>query len=494
MKYRHVLDRRTVLRGAGSIAIGLPFLDAMHARSVWAQAENVPMRAITFFFGLGVRPEHAAQGLTGPLSPLAAFATKVGFSRNLNLGTSSSAGNHDVGSEAVFRGVGNKGASIDQFVLDTLHGGTSPTAIKSLVAGTYCRNNGARENHSYRPNGGITEAPIRVPQALFDRVFGQFDPGAAPRPTPTPEPGKAAICAADKAQHLRRSILDTVRAQYKALSGDAGGLGAASRSLLADHMDRIRELELATFGAAMQTATGHVEQTLAPRAGCAKPARPGTFTGQNFDAIQRRLSDGDVPDTRPVPLAWADWDLLWRGMSEIYALAIICDRTRFGNLQFTSGGERLSVVGNYGWEGRNIIFNDPVTAHEYWHGWGSDTAQGGTHKSRDWVDKHTHLVMSRAALFMSKLDAVKEGNGKSILENMLFLMSTELGDGGDSHSLKDIFHLWSGAGGKLKVGAGVDFGEMDATKVYNTIAAAVVGKPMTSSAAPDATSRGLLLS
>jgi hypothetical protein len=101
-------------------------------------------------------------------------------------------------------------------------------------------------------------------------------------------------------------------------------------------------------------------------------------------------------------------------------------------------------------------------------------------------------MMSRAAYFMGKLDAVTEGNGKSVLDNMLFLMGTELGDGGDSHSLKDIFHVWTRAGGRLKVGGPVDFAEMDAAKFYNTIAEALVGRPLGGRQPADAASRALL--
>jgi len=118
-------------------------------------------------------------------------------------------------------------------------------------------------------------------------------------------------------------------------------------------------------------------------------------------------------------------------MADIYALALVCDRTRFGNLQFTSGGERLSLVGDYSWDGTHITFNDPTTAHEYWHGWGSDTDHGG-YASREWAGHHTHLLMSRAAYFMQQLDAALDGNGQSVLDNMLLMMGTELGDGGDT--------------------------------------------------------------
>lgn len=493
MQYQKSFNRRTLLRGAGSIAIGLPFLDGMQTTSVWGATAAPPMRAVTFFFGLGVRPEHAAAGLTGPLSPLAPFASKVGFSKNLNLGTSTSSANHDVGSEFVFRGVDNKSATIDQFVLEQLHGGQTPTAIRSLIAGTYSRNNGKRENHSYRSNGGVTDSVVRVPQTLFDRVFGQFDPGKPANPTPVPpQPG---TCEADKMRHIERSILDSVSEQYKFLSSDAGNLGAGSRAQLSDHMDKIRELELTVFGESMQTATAATQAALNAQV-CGKPERPGVFDGQNFNRLQTNVGDGDVGNgSDTVPIAWSDWDKMWRTMADVYAMALICDRSRFGNLQFMSGGDRVSIKGNYSWGGRSITFDDPTTSHEYWHGWGGDVAHGkaGTHKSRDWVEKHTHLLMSRAAYFMGVLDGAKEGNGKSVLENMLFLMSTELGDGGDSHSLRDIFHLWTSASGKLKVGAGIDFAEMDATKLYNTIAKALTGKTMTLTHAPDATSMGWLV-
>ena len=36
MKYSRVLSRRTLLRGAGTVVIGLPFLEEMRVRSVYA--------------------------------------------------------------------------------------------------------------------------------------------------------------------------------------------------------------------------------------------------------------------------------------------------------------------------------------------------------------------------------------------------------------------------------------------------------------------------
>ena len=36
MRYRNVMSRRTLLRGAGTVAIGLPFLDEMRIQSAFA--------------------------------------------------------------------------------------------------------------------------------------------------------------------------------------------------------------------------------------------------------------------------------------------------------------------------------------------------------------------------------------------------------------------------------------------------------------------------
>ena len=501
-KYRHVLDRRTLLRGAGSIAIGLPLLEPMYTKSVWGQGDAPPQRVITFFFGLGVRPEHAAQGLTGPLAPLSPFADKIGYSRNLDLGTSDDARNHDTGSAHVFRGVGNEGATIDQFVLDTLHGVQTPTPIRTLVAGTYKRNGRSREHHSRLASGGISQPPYRSPQELFDRVFGSASGSASGS---SPESVSPSMTCAERSEdarkaHLERSILDTVKSQYESFALGTGNLGKAARGQMADHFDKIRELELKVFGAEMMQATGAVQAAMTSAAtsastSCMLPERPPSFSERgNFNKLINSPDNGGTRETEPYLLNWNDWDQLWRAMVDVYVMGLACDVFRFGNLQFTSGGERISLSGDYEWGGDRITFNDPTTSHEYWHGWGSDDRIEG-YASREWVGHHTHVLMSRAAYFMQRVDAIREPNGKTMLENMLFMMGSELGNGGSSHSLKDVFHLWTGANNSLRVGAGVDFQDMDAGRFYSTATEALVGKAMSDKFehAPTAQSRGLLI-
>ena len=75
------LARRTLLRGADAIAVGLPFLEEMiegNARSVFAQeSKSVPIRAFNLFFGLGIPAPLQQEGYEGVLEPLLPLKEKL---------------------------------------------------------------------------------------------------------------------------------------------------------------------------------------------------------------------------------------------------------------------------------------------------------------------------------------------------------------------------------------------------------------------------------
>ncbi|MEM9195531.1 MAG: hypothetical protein AAGF12_40550, partial [Myxococcota bacterium] len=68
MNYKKVLNRRTFLRGAGTVAVGLPFLSEMRSTSVYAADPPPPPRVLTFFFGLGLPSEFQANQYARPFS------------------------------------------------------------------------------------------------------------------------------------------------------------------------------------------------------------------------------------------------------------------------------------------------------------------------------------------------------------------------------------------------------------------------------------------
>ncbi|HJK97612.1 MAG TPA: hypothetical protein RMF84_10340, partial [Polyangiaceae bacterium LLY-WYZ-14_1] len=105
---RPLLDRRTFLRGAGTVAIALPFLPEMGSLTrvgSAAQAQPAPSvsRCFTVFFAHGVPLEVLRGGLTGPLAPLARLQDKLGIYGGVDLHAGSGNG-HATGGMSVFVG------------------------------------------------------------------------------------------------------------------------------------------------------------------------------------------------------------------------------------------------------------------------------------------------------------------------------------------------------------------------------------------------------
>ena len=72
---------------------------------------------------------------------------------------------------------------------------------------------------------------------------------------------------------------------------------------------------------------------------------------------------------------------------------------------------------------------------------------------------------------MKRLDATREANGRSILENSLLTISTESGDGRHNdvkRELSGVFHAVTGANGRFKTGQIMDV-KAEGLDVYNTM-------------------------
>jgi len=448
MRYRKVMSRRTLLRGAGTVAIGLPFLDEMRSRSVWAAEPEPPARAFNLFFGLGIPKQIQAEGLTGPLSPLAAVADKLAILRGVNLyECDGSANNHFDGSGGTFTGVEPTtvshagGPSLDQAVLNAKYPKGPDTLIRTLMMGSFFRRkldndlSLTRFVHCWKEDGSAVDVPIETPNALFDRVFGELEGGA--------DPGDL------KAKHYERSVLDSVLDQYTHYTGAASPLGAASRSKVADHLDKVRELEKKLFP----------EDLL-----CDVPGAPGMLPllhGQDVDGG----GGGPVLDLD-------EWVTYWQSMCRLYAMAVQCDATRFGMIMFQSAGERIQLRGPWDYNGEAIVFddeNDSVGSggsHEYWHGFNPSNAN----QEMRW---HTHFILSQLVYFLQLLDDpdYADENGQTILDNALITIGTELGNG-NAHDLESVFHAVSGANGRIRTGEIFDL-DASSTELYTTLLSAM---------------------
>ena len=453
------LSRRTTLKGLGGIAIGLPLLEEMTASAAMTQAgkqagSDVPVRAFNVFFGLGIPAPLQTEGFDGVMEPLKPLQDKLLIMRGVDHVRADESGinAHFDGASAAFTAeppdgeAKSGGPSIDQVVRKTHYPNGMPSGmVSTLNAGTFFRRSRvSRYVHSYNMDGTVAATMQERPREVFDRVFGSLSQLGDERDA--------------RRKRLKRSVLDSVVDQYRFYTGENSPLGSASRTRVAEHLDRIREFEQRAF-----------EMKDSPKGLAALPPRSNLAHGGAAD-----------PGGQGIDMPLEDLVTEWRLMADLYALAIQTDRVRFGALTFLAAGERLRVVGDYKYDGRLVYsFNDAKDlnasgdqgcSHEWWHKFNEN-------KKNEQLRAHAHMKMREVAYFLGRLcdnDSL-DPNGKTILENSMITVSTESGDGRHNdvkRELSGVFHAISGANGRFKTGEIVDVNS-EGIDVYNTMLAAM---------------------
>ncbi|MDX2024061.1 MAG: DUF1552 domain-containing protein [Deltaproteobacteria bacterium] len=421
---RHILDRRTVLRGAGGIAIALPFLDAMApSRKAYAATLDpmhavggFPRRFVLFFSANGTvakdwLPDSSFK--MGPiLSPLEAHKNELlllqgvhGLSGNSGPGDNP----HDVAMGHLLTctdlvvGPGGTGAnghlvdgsaggpSIDQEIAKTI--GTT-TKFRSLEFGVVSLPVAVLHMAAAMCYEGSFKRlpPESDPAAMFRRVFGELT--TANDPT-----ADAARQAADVLRAQRKSVLDLVLPDYQTLSQR---LGAADRRKIEAHLDSLRGIE-------RQLQPGGDPKGSMPNA-CKKPNTPPTIdfrSAKNYEAVGKLQMD-------------------------LLTMALACDLTRVASLQWSFAESYLT----FPW------LNIAEQHHDISHAGDSDaTARANLVKINTWYAQ-------QFAGLIERLKAVPEGDG-NLFDHTTVVWVNELGKG-NIHSRDN--YPWvvaSGAGGKM---------------------------------------------
>ncbi len=439
------ITRRTVLNGAGGIAIGLPLLEEMQAAE---SSAIVPVRAFNVFFGLGIPAPFQTEGFDGVMEPFGSLAEKLLILRGVDQVRCDESGinAHFDGSSGAFtaeppNGEARAGGpSIDQVVRKTHYPDGQPRGVTpTLIGGTFFRRSRVcRYVHSYNYDGTVPAAMQEKPRDLFDRVFGGIELSQGEPDT--------------RRERLRRSVLDSVVGQYQHFTGMNSPLGARSKARLADHLDRIRELEQRALASREKLPN---QPQLPPRSRIAH----GGFADPGGEGIDMEL---DALTNE------------WRLTADLYALTVETDRVRFGSLTFLAAGERLRIRGDYVFDGRKVFeFDDKqqrnasganACSHEWWHDFKPE-------QQNPQLRAHAHMHLREVAYFLQRLDAVQDANGKSVLENSMVTISTESGDGRHAdvkRELSGVFHAISSAGGRFKTGRILDV-DAEGLDVYNTM-------------------------
>ncbi len=426
-----LLSRRKLLRGAGGIAIGLPFLEAMVApRSVGAAAATAPKRFLVYFKPGGTvlenwRPTGTESTFTlGSIhQPLAPYQDRLIVLAGLDLkitaigtghphakgmggvltGRELPAGPYETcGGKAGFPG----GTSIDQVIAAKIAEGTKFRSLELAINWPTDQRDGGKASPTNCINysgPGQAVPPSVNPKAVFDRLFSEL--GADTQ-----------MVALERAKS--KSILDTVIGEYQDL---VPRVGQSDRAKLEEHLSRIREIELGLQANANET-TG----------ACVKPAEPKPLGDPDAG---REGAPGD--NTQKNPSLDARMPELGKAMTDMLVMALACDLTRVGTLQWVDSQAYNTFPFLQLFDGHH--------AYQHDHGYQPDA-----------LTKIDTWYMTQFAYLLQRLSEVKE-NGVSLLDNTGVLFTSEI-QMPNSHDQTNMpFLLAGGIGGALKTGRYLDY-------------------------------------
>lgn len=432
------VDRRAVLRGAGGIAIGLPWLEAMQAPRAHAQSA-APKRLLVFFHANGVsRPNWFPTGtetdwaLPPNLQPLAPFKDQLVVFRGLpNRAGVTTLNAHPVGTSTLL--VGRKcvsdgypnsaaatGISVDQEIANRL---PIRTRLPSLQAGVLVRSPflDIPPTTEWISFGAANKPlpPENDPVALFDRALVNVTPGQPVDP------------ALARRQLVRKSAVDFVLTDAAALRRR---LGQRDRARLDQHLTALTELEKRLAGTIADGGS----------LGCLPPSRPST------PPILRR-SDGTVDFLRQNN---DNYPAYGAAQIDLLVQAFACDVTRVATLTWGGAGEF--------WTYRWVPGLSQYIGHH-------DLTTSGISTEPDLAKMKTWTMTQLAAL-AGKLAALPEGNG-TMLDNTLILSVTEI-DWIYGHAFADM--PWLLLGGKNLGVRGGRFLDLKGTRSTNDLLVSIL--------------------
>jgi len=429
------LNRRHLLRGAGSVAIALPWLEAMSPRRARAAPPPGPARRFVGVYQPGgtVRERYTPTGTEtaftmGPiLKPLEPLQSRLLVIDGLDM-QSAIGEQHQAGIVALLTGTPQKGGdagyatgpSIDQVIATRISAGKKPRAsIQLAIRWATGRSKGllhAINCLSFEDNARFNPIPPRLdPAQMFGDLFGQIGPG-----TGGPDP------------RIRRkkSILDYVDRRYTTLSAR---LGPSDRQKLEQHLTKIREIERGLM-------TGPE-----PIASCVPPAKVDTSdynprTGLNSDdmgTIIDNRTDSAIPK-------------VGKYMMDMLVMALACDLTAVATFQWSDTEAKHTLP----WLG--LMEHH----HFYQHDGGfrpDECAQIGVWYSQ----QHRYLLQQMAAVDMG---------GHSLLDESVVFFGSELQEP-PSHKKNNMPFLLAGGGGGLRTGRWLKYSGLS----HNNLLVSILG-------------------
>jgi hypothetical protein len=433
---RTPVNRRAFLRGIGTVAIGLPFLEGLPERSAWA-ADAPPVFSFFIMTANGVVGDRFWPGAAGPLNAtamagksievLAPYADNLLMVSGLKFPGGSASCSHAQGCVQTLTGTapgsaGNGstsgGPSVDMVISRALNpSGTDPL---NLYAGGQ---KGAyiAERASFTAGGTAARAAQLNPYETYKKLIGLT--ADTPVTVPT-EPGTGipptGPSAADEVLIRQKSVNDLVRDEFKALLGSSK-LSTEDLRRLTNHMDGIRQLEenMVSTGEMMNEMNADQPDTVVGGNTC-------TETGLNMTGLDA-FKNGVTFNNKGHMIE----DIVMLH-GETVALAFACNLNRTAVLQWGDGTDPTA-------------YNTQATGaynqfHKISHRTNSDAASGGDAWAKD---AHAEIDVIRMTSFAH---IVKHFKDRGLLDTSYVYWTSSVSDG-PSHSFQNLPIIIAGNGG-----------------------------------------------
>jgi len=419
MSHKFGLSRRHFLRGAGCVAVALPWLESFAAPSARAQAAAAPKRFVAFFQGCGVDISRFWPKTLGPLGPssltgtalepLAPYAAKLLIPRGLQCSprgfdfdkAQNGANDHNLGTAARLTAakldaVNNQhyaqGISVDQEMAKSINPGGKP-ALTLAVGREFT---GTADGYISYLGPGQPAPRQQNPWSVY-QDFMSTGGDSAPM--------------VDLVLKRRQSVLDVVKADIDSLKSNSR-LSQADKDKLDLHFTTIRDLE------GGMVSSGAVACTL-PAATLAE------LKAINGDELR---NDGQ-------------FQTIGKLQMDVLALALACGATNVATLMWGSG-EGGPVFSWLGHKNEHHLISHRVVDY------GSPTALSGA------IDMLHDIDVWYAGQFkylLDKLSAYQEQDG-TLLDHSAVVWCNELSNGSVHHFQDLPFVIAGSAGGALKQG------------------------------------------
>jgi hypothetical protein len=438
---KNAINRRAFLRGAGTVAIGLPFLEGLPERSAWA-AGSEPVFTMFIVASCGVVGESFLPDATGALttsglagmttkavSALSAHAPNLTMLKQINWPQNVKSCGHAEGLcqalTAIVPGATGHGAYAGGPSADVVIGkAVNPMGVDPIIAYSAAKGAYIADRISWR---GVGADQLRSgdqnPYTLYQKLVGLTTMTGTG--TPTTDPVAAELAATQK------SVNDLVRAELNSLMANPA-LSADDKARLDLQFQSIRDLEVGMGNAGMMcTQTGLDTTTL------------NSYKNFSFK------TDGMIETVTLMHM-------------QLAALAFACNYNRVAALQWGDGTDGT----HYNTASAKTLGS--WTFHQLSHRIMNDGATGNDPTAKK---AHAEIDVVRMQTFAKGLDAF---NARGLANNTMVMLNFHISDG-PSHSGMNVPHIiWGNGGGFLKTGQFLDGGKVTNNKLLNTIITAAI--------------------